>query len=235
LDVNLGSETFDDISAEDCLVDQPRLKKKQSWAGECADCNTRAGVTELALAGFWAAPAAAAATAIAAAAVLAMGRECRTMTMSPLSQFTTASGASACNDLATRPIHWLSAAPEGSRPAADRRSSDEPPPGAQVAAARSRRVWSSGRVGCRMAVPFWSPAARREGHDAMRVRVPQCSFCASASAPMRRAVGHDGRHARVHGAFDAKRRVTTRSALGAYQANAQRPPAVPEACQAAAR
>jgi hypothetical protein len=57
---------------------QPRLKKKQSCAGECADCSTRGGVTDLAAAGF-VVFADAAAMAIAAAADLAIGRDCRTM------------------------------------------------------------------------------------------------------------------------------------------------------------
>jgi hypothetical protein len=55
---------------------QPRLKKKQSCAGECADCSTRGGVTDLAAAGFCV-PADA-----AAAADFAIGRECRTMVCS---------------------------------------------------------------------------------------------------------------------------------------------------------
>ena len=55
------------------------MKKKQSCAGECADCSTRGGVTDLAAAGFCV-PADA-----AAAADFAIGRECRTMACSRLS------------------------------------------------------------------------------------------------------------------------------------------------------
>jgi hypothetical protein len=192
---------------------QPRLKKKQSCAGECADCSTRAGVTDLAAAGFcvFADAAAAAAKAMAAAADLAIGRDCRTMVCAPRLSFSrpparAPHGRSIATDrrlAASAPRHWKGAAAT-TIPAACAR------PQREGVAACASNGWRC--VAWRLSVRW---CCRRRGeHGALRARDNRCSFCAMTGEALRREVDHEAMRSGERSACDAQHRDTTRSSCG---------------------
>jgi hypothetical protein len=195
---------------------QPRLKKKQSCAGECADCSTRGGVTDLAAAGFcvFADAAAAAAKAMAAAADLAIGRDCRTMMSS--------SSLSAGRQRERRtvdPLRQIGASRQARRACGKTQQRRRSPRRARHRSAKAlRREHRTGGGGSHGRLSVRWCCRQRGEHGAWRARDNRCSFCAMGSEALRREVDHEALRRGERGVCDAQHRDTTRAAFGTGKA-----------------